>query len=710
MTSRSSRGRADKACALILAIAVYVAQPEPVSALATPPLRRPQRRDAPSDKSKKWIELRQSGVKSRPGKKAPKWEKEGDSLYHAVVAQADGGGAGAFGSVSKATSMDEARELLSQMHGERKVRRKESGERKLEEGTQQDQPPPKKKGYEKGQKKKGEPNKSLPPPHMIWGELSVGPVLRQSLLSASLPEPTEIQSAAFPVISSGKNAVVASPTGTGKSLAFLLPLLASAKVGRNVPCSMVVVTPTVELAAQLQREVDRLWPPKDSDDGTPRSAMHLVGFVSGDRNKSEEENAGDAEDEAEGDRFRLLSELKGDPILAGTPRSLRTILREARRALENDSGADGDVKEAALCIQRNMKAVVLDEADRLLRTEGKARDVAEAKQRREQGVAPLSNTQKKQLKAKRKPKTQTEQLFRELPVPVETLQVVCASATVGRTLRRQLMDLLGTASLDKTAELITGEGDIRTGKNADRRKSSLVPDTLHHIYRLIPGIDKSIGDDGLGVTVAALRDTLQRLDPPSPALIFPGKLGVDSVQKELYDCGVKNVLGLRDIQLCKEGPASSWEDAQCFVVGDKFGRGLDIPGVKYVFLLSPPSSAAGYTHLSGRTGRNGEDGTAITFTRPREAHKLVAIAEALGLAFEEMRSDVGGITEKTLDTGSESINDGVSQVYPWALLSETSIKRKTVADLKEYLNAYGSLPSGKVLKADLLEAVYDLHK
>ena len=267
--------------------------------------------------------------------------------------------------------------------------------------------------------------------------------------------------------------------------------------------------------------------------------------------------------------------------------------------------------------------------------------------------------------------------------------------------------------------LVTAEGDVRTGKDIDKRKSSLVPDTLSHKYRLMPNIDKKSVNVGLSDTVAALHETMQMLYPPSPALVFPGKLGVEAVQKELTSCGLKCVLGLKDVHMAKEEDDGngSWEDTQVFVVGDQFGRGLDVQGVRYVFLLSPPSSAAGYTHLSGRTGRNGKEGTAITFTRPREAHKLAAIADALGLSFEELTTTidaahgVSGQDAYGVTSGTEG-NEGSRQKegYPWSGLSDAALKRKTNAELTDYLETYGmSLDSGRILKADLVAAINDLH-
>jgi len=678
-------------------------------------------------RSKTWHSLRRSGVKTKNRSKAPRWEKEGDSLYHAVVAEADGGGAGAYGSVGKASTLEEAREMLSRLsaHAEPPAQEGQKDDAAEAEATASKSSgassrftaqPAAAAGpgdQEKKKKEKKEKKKSAPPPHMAWGSLPVGPVLRKSLLDASLAEPTAVQTAAFPILASGRNAIIASPTGTGKSLAFLLPLLASSR-GRGVPMSIIIATPTVELAKQLQREVDKLWPPiADEASGEMQSAMHVVGFVSGKENDSGNGNGNTFGDESDdqvgkksGSRPDLLPQLKGGsapPILAGTPRSLRALLGEMMAVLRDRDG-DRELKAISNELRRNLKAVVFDEADRLLRTEVKARDAVRARQLRESGET-TSFTQKKKRSIKRT-KPQAEQLLNEIPVPLDRLQIVCASATVGRTLRRQLMDLLQTPSLDKTAVLITAEGDVRTGKDIDKRKASLLPDTLHHRYRLLPDIDKSSPDNGLADTVAALHETMQTLNPPAPALVFPGKLGVEAVRNALAECGLNCVLGLKDVYLSKEGTTETWGSAQTFVIDNQFGRGLDVLGVRYVFLLSPPSSAAGYTHLSGRTGRNGKEGTAITFARPRDAHKLVAIADAVGIPFEE-------ISGKSIepDRRSTVVGGSSKQSYPWANLSESSLKRKTVAEMKDYLVSHGIAMDGssRILKADLMNAIDTLH-
>lgn len=64
-------------------------------------------------------------------------------------------------------------------------------------------------------------------------------------------EPTEIQRAAIPKILDGANIIGRAPTGTGKTLAYLMPILQSLK---PEPCvQAVVLAPTYELAMQTAR-------------------------------------------------------------------------------------------------------------------------------------------------------------------------------------------------------------------------------------------------------------------------------------------------------------------------------------------------------------------------------------------------------------------------------------------------------------------------
>ena len=70
------------------------------------------------------------------------------------------------------------------------------------------------------------------------------------LKKSGITEPTPIQRQSIPVLMAGKDIVAQSQTGTGKTLAFLLPIVERIKV--NAPhVQALIITPTRELAAQI---------------------------------------------------------------------------------------------------------------------------------------------------------------------------------------------------------------------------------------------------------------------------------------------------------------------------------------------------------------------------------------------------------------------------------------------------------------------------
>ena len=60
---------------------------------------------------------------------------------------------------------------------------------------------------------------------MTFSELNLSKQLLKAIDDLGFDQPTTIQSKAFSVIMSGKDVVGLAQTGTGKTLAFLLPML-----------------------------------------------------------------------------------------------------------------------------------------------------------------------------------------------------------------------------------------------------------------------------------------------------------------------------------------------------------------------------------------------------------------------------------------------------------------------------------------------------
>ena len=83
--------------------------------------------------------------------------------------------------------------------------------------------------------------------------------LVQGILATGYSAPTEIQAEAIPVVIAGKDMIGCAQTGTGKTAAFVLPILnriatTRAKTKRKI-IRALIVTPTRELAVQIDRAI-----------------------------------------------------------------------------------------------------------------------------------------------------------------------------------------------------------------------------------------------------------------------------------------------------------------------------------------------------------------------------------------------------------------------------------------------------------------------
>lgn len=76
---------------------------------------------------------------------------------------------------------------------------------------------------------------------------------------ANISEFTEVQQASFEAISSGRNTLATSPTGTGKTLAYLLPSLLT--VAKKQGQQLLILAPNSELAGQIFEVVKSLATP-----------------------------------------------------------------------------------------------------------------------------------------------------------------------------------------------------------------------------------------------------------------------------------------------------------------------------------------------------------------------------------------------------------------------------------------------------------------
>ncbi|MCS7459058.1 DEAD/DEAH box helicase [Paenibacillus doosanensis] len=92
-----------------------------------------------------------------------------------------------------------------------------------------------------------------------FATLGISEQIAEALKNQGYTEPTPVQQEAIPVVLAGDDVIAQAQTGTGKTLAFVLPILERIDPRKNYTQALIV-TPTRELAIQIAGEVQK-WAP-----------------------------------------------------------------------------------------------------------------------------------------------------------------------------------------------------------------------------------------------------------------------------------------------------------------------------------------------------------------------------------------------------------------------------------------------------------------
>ena len=166
-------------------------------------------------------------------------------------------------------------------------------------------------------------------PNTTFSALSVRPWLVQSLANMAINRPTGIQTGCIPEILKGRDCIGGSRTGSGKTVAFAVPIL---QRWAEDPSAIfaVVLTPTRELALQIYEQFKAI--------SSPQSLKAIL--VTGGSDM----------------RPQAIQLAQRPHVVIATPGRLADHIRT--------SGED------TICGLRRVRFVVLDEADRLLHAAG----------------------------------------------------------------------------------------------------------------------------------------------------------------------------------------------------------------------------------------------------------------------------------------------------------------------------------------------------
>ncbi|WP_037320775.1 DEAD/DEAH box helicase [Salegentibacter sp. Hel_I_6] len=93
---------------------------------------------------------------------------------------------------------------------------------------------------------------------MTFQDLNITTPLRNALEDIQITTPTPIQEQSFSTIMSGKDMVGIAQTGTGKTFAYMLPILRMLKYSEQKNPRVLVLVPTRELVVQVVEEIEKL--------------------------------------------------------------------------------------------------------------------------------------------------------------------------------------------------------------------------------------------------------------------------------------------------------------------------------------------------------------------------------------------------------------------------------------------------------------------
>lgn len=93
---------------------------------------------------------------------------------------------------------------------------------------------------------------------VTFQDLQLPASLQKAIDELGFKNPTPIQAKAFPVVMSGRDMMGIAQTGTGKTFAYLLPLLKQWKFQKTDTPRVLILVPTRELVVQVHEEVEKL--------------------------------------------------------------------------------------------------------------------------------------------------------------------------------------------------------------------------------------------------------------------------------------------------------------------------------------------------------------------------------------------------------------------------------------------------------------------
>lgn len=412
-----------------------------------------------------------------------------------------------------------------------------------------------------------------------FSDFGIGEEIIQRLSAAGITSPTAVQQKIIPLVAEGKNLMFQSETGTGKTFAYLLPILQRLcdNPKSSNPVRVLVASPTYELASQIKAQV------------------------------------------------RLVSDVKCALCIGGAPISRQVELLKEKPQIV----IGGPARLLELIHLKKLKAdavetLVLDEADRLLSPElrNDTEGLLERLPRRVQLIgnsATVSDYTRKVLQNAR------DAIDRAAKGGSESGKASGSKDSAGKI----STDMAANGNKDAGAK---DSGNTPADQNPAASAIEFVTLPTEDVLR------KRITHVAIFAERRDKIDTLRSFInavKPKKLLVFTAKSDqIENIASKLryrkLECEALSAkIGKQErksaIDRFRSGKVS------ILVTTDLASRGLDIPDVTHVVQLDLPQTADFFIHRAGRTARAGKTGMNCVIGDAYEMQDFAKLEKKLGL-------------------------------------------------------------------------------
>ena len=358
---------------------------------------------------------------------------------------------------------------------------------------------------------------------ITFSNLGLKESIIQILSKLDISTPSLIQQKTIPEVLQNKNVVFESETGTGKTFAYLLPLIQNLENCKSNEDKIIILAPTYELASQIKLTASQV------------TSLKASLFIGGTPIK------------------RQIEVLKDKPqIIIGNPSRILELIHLKKLKTSN------------------VRALVLDEADRLVSVE-----IAD----------------------------ETKKLISTIPCDA---QFIACTATLNQNTKHTLKGLFSNLS-----EIILPKEDILSKK-------------ITHYALFAESRDK----------ISTLKSFILAENPEKVLVFTSRADQVENIAQKLQykkvDC---MALHAKTDKKERKAAIDRFRNGKCriLITSDLASRGLDIPGITHIVQMDLPSNEDFFVHRSGRTARAGKSGINVVIGDEYEMRKYAALEKKLGL-------------------------------------------------------------------------------